>query len=146
MGYISFISNRGIFHVIPTSCFEYNGCALVKKKQSKCGQFWQEDEICLVRFCKIWREEVRAVSRTTGKKDFAAGRTIGKKALAALQARRLLPHHRQEGFCRTTHKKAFAAPQARGLLPHLRRDGFVAAQWANNILAAPDKSIFPSHR
>ena len=80
------------------------------------------------------------------KKAFAAVRITGKNAFVAPQARGLLPHHRQGGFYRTTDKKVFAAPQARGLLPHIRRDGFVAAQRANNILAAPDKSIFPSHR
>ena len=109
------------------------------------------------------REEIRAAGRTSDKKAFAFCRTTGKKVFAAPQARRFLPHHRQEGFCRTTGKKVFAAPQARRFLPHhrqegfcrttgkralphLRREGFVASQWANNILAAPDKSISPSHR
>ena len=58
-------------------------------------------------------EEVRAASRTTGKKAFAAP-----------QARKFLSYHRQ-GFCNTTGKMAFAA-----------------AQRANNILAAPDQSMF----
>ena len=70
------------------------------------------------------REEVRAAGRTTGKKAFAAGRTTGKRDFAAPQARGILPHHRQEGFCRTTGKRAFAAPQARGILPHHRQEGF----------------------
>ena len=99
-------------------------------------------------------------------------RTTGKRGSAAPQTRRLLPHHRQEGFCHTTGKRDFATPQARGLLPHHRQEGFcrttdkkvlphdrqkgfcrtsgemilVASQRANNILAAPDKSMFSSHR
>ena len=60
-------------------------------------------------------EEVRAAGRTTGKKAFAAGRTTGKNAL---------PHHRQEGFCRTTGKELFTVPQARRFLPHHRQEGF----------------------
>ena len=74
------------------------------------------------------------------------------------------PHHRQEGFCRTTGKKVFAAPQARRFLPHLRQEGFCRTsgkrafaapqtRWfcclttnKQYILAAPDKSISPSHR
>ena len=46
-----------------------------------------------------------------------------QEGFAAPQARKLLPHHRQEGFlCRTTGKRAFAA---------LMLDGFVAAKGKN---------------
>ena len=51
---------------------------------------------------------------------------------AASQARKLLRHRRQEGFCRTTGKKAFAAPQARRFfVPHHRQEGFCRtyARW-----------------
>ena len=88
----------------------------------------------------IERRLVPQVAPQASKKAFPADCTRGKKAFTSPQARGLLPYHRQESFCRTTGKRAsgaFAAPQARW---------FGGPQRANNILAAPDNIIFPSHR
>ena len=74
------------------------------------------------------REEVRAAGRTTGKKAFAVGRTTGKKAFAA---------------SRTTGKKAFAALQARRFLPHLRQEGFCRTSGEMVLLPHNEQTIYP---
>ena len=93
-------------------------------------------------------EEVCAAGRTTGKKAFAAPQARmllphhRQDAFAAPQARMLLPHHRQERFCRTTGKEVFTVPQTRRVLPHHRQEGFCRTSGEMVLLQHNGQTIF----